>query len=219
VGPVTFIIPRIAMSGYDLFSNIYDAALATLYAEHRQLAVAALELRPGAVVLDVPCGTGQSFAALAAAVGDRGLVLGVDASAGMLRRARARSARADLVQVRLLQADAAKLDRVALESAAERALVITHLHVFLGMSVFAEMETTFEQLWDLLAPGGRCVIVDVHTPHLGLQGQLVNKLAGADIRRRFWEPLQLVANEFRRCDLPLRARHGGQIMLAQGVKH
>jgi ubiquinone/menaquinone biosynthesis C-methylase UbiE len=207
------------MSGYDLFSNIYDAALAPLYAEHRRLAIAALELRPGAVVLDVPCGTGQSFDALAAAVGVSGLVLGVDASAGMLRRARVRVARGGWPQVRLLEADAARLDRAALEAAAQRSLSITHLHVFLGMSVFAEMETTFEQLWDLLAPGGRCVIVDVHTPHLGLQGRLVNKLAGAEIRRRFWEPLQLVANEFRRCDLPLRARHGGQIMLAQGVKH
>jgi ubiquinone/menaquinone biosynthesis C-methylase UbiE len=207
------------MSAYDLFANFYDASLEKLYAEQRRRAVAALELRRGAVVLDVPCGTGQSFDELAAAVGEDGLVLGVDASAGMLRRARTRSERRAWPQVRTLQADAAQLDRGMLESAAQRPVEISHLHVFLGMSVFPEMETTFERLWDLLAPGGRCVIVDVHTPHLGLQGWLVNKLAGAEIRRRFWEPLERVASEFRRSDLPLRAQHGGQIMLAQGNKH
>jgi len=209
----------IAMLAYDLFSNVYDASFAGLYAEHRRLAATALELRPGAVVLDVPCGTGQSFEALATAVGDTGLVLGVDASAGMLRRAQTRVQRRAWPQIRTLQADAATLDRAALERAAQCALSITHLHIFLGMSVFSDMEAVFERLWDMLAPGGRCAIVDVHTPQLGLQGWLVNKLAGAEIRRRFWEPLERVASQFRRSDLPLRARHGGQIMLAQGIKH
>jgi ubiquinone/menaquinone biosynthesis C-methylase UbiE len=206
------------MSAYDLFANFYDASLEKLYAQQRKLALAALEVRPGAVVLDVPCGTGQSFDGLAAAVGAGGLVLGVDISAGMLRRAQMRIQQRAWQHVHTQQADAAQLDRATLENAAERKLEISRLHVFLGMSVFPEMETTFERLWDLLAPDGRCVIVDVHTPRLGLHGWLVNKLAGAEIRRRFWEPLERVASDFRRSDLPLRAQHGGQIMLAQGIK-
>jgi hypothetical protein len=51
-----------------------------------------------------------------------------------------------------------------------------------------------------------------------LQGWLVNQLAQADIRRRFWEPLERVAVGFERMDLPYRKQHGGQILLATGVK-
>ena len=207
-----------AMGAYDLFSNFYDASLEKLYAEHRQLAVQALAPTPGAVVLDVPCGTGQSFDALASAVGANGLILGIDASAGMLRRAQTRIDKRGLTGVHVHAADAAKLDKAVLAAAAGRTLAINHLHVFLGMSVFPEMQATFERLWALLEPGGRCVLVDVHSAELGLQGWLVNRLAGAEIRRRFWEPLERVAQDFQRTDLPFRKQHGGQIMLAQGTK-
>jgi len=62
------------------------------------------------------------------------------------------------------------------------------------------------------------VIVDVHAERLGLQGFMVNRIARADIRRRFWEPLERVALRFERGDLPYRSEHGGQIMLATGDK-
>jgi hypothetical protein len=47
---------------------------------------------------------------------------------------------------------------------------------------------------------------------------MVNRIAHADIRRRFWEPLQGVAENFELHDLPNRREHGGQIMLATGEK-
>ena len=75
---------------YDLFSLVYDRALEDLYAPFRPAAVEALRLTEGARVLDLPCGTGQSFDLLVPAVGPTGAVLGVDASSGMLRRARRR---------------------------------------------------------------------------------------------------------------------------------
>jgi ubiquinone/menaquinone biosynthesis C-methylase UbiE len=201
------------MSSYDFLSNFYDASLTKLYAEQRQLAVQALALQPGAAVLDVPCGTGASFDALAAGVGKEGSVIGVDTSAGMLARARARCDKHGLRQVQLLEADAATLDPSQLGGRE-----LTHLHVFLGMSVFPDMQTTFDRLWSLLAKGGRCVLVDVHADRLGVQGFLVNKLANADIRRRFWGPLERVGSEFELRDLPFRKQHGGQIKLAVAVK-
>jgi SAM-dependent methyltransferase len=209
------------MTWYDAFSNFYDSALEGLYAEHRRLAAQALELGPGACVLDVPCGTGQSFAALCAPLAGAGLVLGIDASAGMATKARARAAREGL-PVRVLQADARALDAAALAEAAavsgRPSARVTHLHVFLGMSVFPAMEETFDRLWSLLEPGGRCVLVDVHAERLGLQGFLVNRIASAEIRRRFWEPLEAVAQDFSRRELPHHRQHGGQIMLAAGRK-
>jgi ubiquinone/menaquinone biosynthesis C-methylase UbiE len=206
------------MGFYDVFANFYDASLEPLYAEHRSLAVEALALAPGSVVLDVPCGTGQSFDLLAQQLGPDGLAIGVDASAGMSRRAAARIAERGFSNVRVIQANAGEISPPQLEAAAGRAVAATHLHVFLGMSVFTDPEATFARLWQLLAPGGICVLVDVYAARLSFQGWMVNQLARAEIRRKFWEPLERVASGFERRPLPYRKQHGGQITLARGTK-
>src|SRR5262245_41928635 len=51
--------------------------------------VAALELLPGALILDVGCGSGVVAESAQEAVGAGGLVVGLDASLAMLRRASA----------------------------------------------------------------------------------------------------------------------------------
>jgi ubiquinone/menaquinone biosynthesis C-methylase UbiE len=203
------------MAFYDLFANVYDATLERAYAPQRALAAEALSLEPAAIVLDVPCGTGQSFDLIAPQLGPDGMLLAADASSGMLKRA---TARAGARNIRCFQADAATLTLAQLSDAAGRSLIPTRLHVFLGMSVFSDMRATFDNLWKLLAPGGVCVLVDVHSERLGVQGWLVNQIARAEIRRRFWEPLERVAQNFERHDLPYDKQHGGQIMLASGRK-
>jgi SAM-dependent methyltransferase len=83
----------------------YDAGAAT-YGDHeypsdlqREWVARVLGLiPPGGVVLDAPCGTGKYFA-LVAAAGHR--VAGVDQSAGMLARARARGIAFSLEQMAL----------------------------------------------------------------------------------------------------------------------
>lgn len=206
------------MGFYDLFSSFYDASLERLYAEQRRLAAEALALEPAAIVLDVPCGTGQSFDVIAPKLGSEGRLLGLDRSEGMLRRAETRARSRGLDAVCCVHGDAATVSLGQLEAAAGRPVLPTRLHVFLGMSVFPEMDRTFEHLWSLLAPGGLCVVVDVHADKLGLQGWLVNQLARADIRRCFWEPLERVATSFERHPLPYDRQHGGQISLAVGRK-
>ena len=49
------------MAWYDVFARFYDASLEPHYREQRALAAAALDLTPDSVVLDLPCGTGQSL--------------------------------------------------------------------------------------------------------------------------------------------------------------
>lgn len=201
------------MASYDLFSGFYDRSLERLYRDARASALGALAVEPGHRVLDVPCGTGQSHEGLAAAAGPTGAVVGVDLSAGMLRQAMRRVTQSGWQTVHLHRADAESLpEDIAPDASFDR------LHVFLGMTVFPRPDETFDRLWRALRPGGRCVIVDVHAERLGLQGALVNWTAGADIRRRSWEPLERLARDFTRAPLPSRWQHGGTLYLAAGDK-
>ncbi len=201
------------MRWYDLFSRFYDGSLEKLYVEQRAAAAQALGLSPGMSVLDLPCGTGQSFDVLAAGVGPSGAIIGVDRSTGMLVRARERAAQRGFTQVRLVEGDVAALDAAALGTAE-----VDRLHVFLGMTAFDDHDAAFERMWSLLRPGGRCVIVDAHAEQLTFQGRMVNLVAQADLRRRFWEPLEKRATGFSRRELPSLPDHGGQILLAVGDK-
>src|SRR2546430_13051735 len=72
----------------------------------RGKAVSRLELKPGARVLEVGCGTGRNLAHLVQAVGEQGHVYGVDLSEGMLEKARELSANAEWRNVTLIQSDA-----------------------------------------------------------------------------------------------------------------
>lgn len=78
-----------ALAQYRRRAPVYDLELA-LFEPLRTRAVAALALAPGAVVLDVGCGTGLSFAPLLQAVGPRGRVVGVEPCPEMLAQAAGR---------------------------------------------------------------------------------------------------------------------------------
>ncbi len=195
------------MGWYDVFSKFYDKSLEPLYVEQRALAAEALQLTSSDVVLDVPCGTGLSFDAVAPKAGH---VIGVDFSHGMLGKAQERAKR--FSNVTCMQGDAAALTREQLPKA------ITRLHVFLGLTAFPDWVLSFERLFGLLEPGGRCVIVDVYAEKPTLQGRMVNLVARADITRKTWQPLERLAKNVERRDLPSRPDHGGQLFLATGVK-
>jgi SAM-dependent methyltransferase len=78
-----------ALAQYRRRAGVYDAELA-LFEPIRTDAVAALELEPGATVLDVGCGTGLSFGLLQRRVGRAGRIVGIEQCPEMMARARAR---------------------------------------------------------------------------------------------------------------------------------
>ena len=196
------------MSLYSRFAGLYDASVERLYADARRASARALDLQPGLSVLEVPCGTGTSLDGLVAGVGPTGRVVAVDFAPAMVAQAGKRVAAAGWANVELRTGD---VHTIALEPT-------DRIQTFLGLSVFPRWELAFERLWAHLRPGGRLVIVDVYAERLGLQGRLVNRVAGSDIGRRTWEPLAAVAPDFERTVLPRRWEHGGELYLASGTR-
>lgn len=198
------------MGWYDWFANVYDASLEKLYADARVEAAATLDLASARRVLDVPTGTGQSLDAIVERMQGSGTIVAVDLSEGMLTRARARAEASGFAErIEFRQSDARTLADTG---------PVDRLHIFLGLTAMSDYDETFSHLWDLLEPGGKVVVVDVHSATLSLQGRMVNLVARADIRRRVWEPLQAVCEDFHKTDLPADSRYGGTLWLASGRK-
>ncbi|MEZ0365468.1 methyltransferase domain-containing protein [Mycobacterium sp. pUA109] len=107
-----------------------------------------LNLRPGAVALDVGCGPGPVTAALARAVGPSGLALGVDISEPMLARAvRAESG----PQTGFLRADA---QRLPLRDATVDAVVS-----IAAVQLIPDPAAALTEMARVLRPGGRLAVM------------------------------------------------------------
>jgi SAM-dependent methyltransferase len=120
------------------------------------LAVEAAGLAPGETVLDVGCGCGGSTLDLARRTGPSGRVVGLDLSAVMLDRARARVAAAGLANVDLRLADA----EVAPLPEAGHDLVFSRF----GLMFFGDPARAFANLRRSLRPGGRLATVTWQVP-------------------------------------------------------
>jgi ubiquinone/menaquinone biosynthesis C-methylase UbiE len=203
---------------YDLFSLFYDRALEQLYAPFRARAVDALRVRPGARVLDLPCGTGKSLDLLAPAVGPEGAVLGVDLSGGMLGKARKRVARAQWQQVQLRKAPVAEVDAAFVRDALGEA-ELDGVLCALGLTAFPEWERALDGMLSLLRPGGRLVVLDVYAERPTRESRSVELVARADLARRVWEPLAQRCDEFERAVLPADTKKmGGELYVAAGTR-
>lgn len=199
---------------YDLFSLFYDRALEDLYRPFRPAAVAALRLAPGDLAVDLPCGTGQSLDDLAGAVGPAGRVVGVDASAGMLRRARRRVRRNGWAHVDLHQRLAAEVGPDVLGGRPADGVLCA-----LGLTAFPDWEAAFDRAFGLLRPGGRFVLLDVVARERTRQTASVELVARADLSREVWRPLEAACEDFERSVLPADpAVFGGELYLASGTK-
>lgn len=130
----------------------------------RGRAVSRLELKPGARVLEVGCGTGRNLARLVQAVGAEGHVYGVDLSEGMLREARELSAGAGWRNVTLIQSDAADY---ALPEPVDGVIFS------LSYAVIPRHREALECAWEHLRPGGYVVIMDAKLPP-GFLGKLLH---------------------------------------------
>jgi ubiquinone/menaquinone biosynthesis C-methylase UbiE len=178
---------------YDVTSRLYPAP-GYPQGRQRRRAVQALDLRPGAFVVDMACGTGLNFPLLQQQVGTEGRIVGVDLTDAMLAQARQRIETNGWTNVSLVQADAAEFDfpadvdsilsTYALSQVPECAEVIAH-----GAAVLSE--------------GGRWAVLDLKVPdsaplrlaQLGIAA--VRPFASIEewVARRPWEAIRAAIEE------------------------
>jgi SAM-dependent methyltransferase len=191
---------------YELLAPIYDrtSGEGPLYAPARARAIELLNLRPGATVLDIACGTGRNHEAILDRIGAEGRLVGIDRSPRMLSRAHHRMAGHSWRNVQLVQGDVTHLGPARLE-----ALGVTQpddgfdaVLCTLGLTVIPDWRAAFRSMLALVRVGGRIAIMDAGYPaQPGHAGEavalrpvawLLCRLFAADPRRQPW---QLVAPE------------------------
>jgi len=209
---------------YDALAEIYDAG-ERRYRPYRRQVIERLRLGSGQTVLDIACGTGQNFDLILEQIGPDGHLIGLDDSAGMLRKAEERIAWHGwgTERVHLIQADARALSWTLLHGLLPSSCTqVDRVVCTLGLAVVPDWEEVFARMWDVLAPGGYCVLMDGYLPYPGqaLRLRAVNSLSRmltrADVTRRFWEPLRERCQDYREQRFPYRL--GTQIVIASGAK-
>ncbi len=130
------------------FRLLYGFVFAGREAQFRARALDRLALNPGERVLEVGCGPGNSLQALREGVGAEGMVVAVDASRGMCRRAREHAA--EWPNVHIVHGDARRLPVDDFDAA----------YASMSLSAVPDPDGAVEAIHDLLRPGGRLVLLD-----------------------------------------------------------
>jgi predicted methyltransferase len=120
--------------------------------QHPQEIIAALALKPGATVADIGAGTGYMVAHLSKAVGERGTVIAIDASAAMIEYLSARSGDLGPAMIipRKVGYDSPDLNMGSVDGV----LTLDTWHHVGGREVYAK------EVYAGLKHGGRFVVVD-----------------------------------------------------------
>ncbi len=138
-----------------------------------------LGLRPGDGVLDVACGPGNFSRAFAAAAGDSGLVVGIDASATMLERGAAELRRSGAQNLMLVRGDATALPFIDRSFDAVCCFAALHL--------FDDPAAGLDEMARVLTPGGRIALMTSVQRRLAPRGPakaLTERLSGMRIFTR-----------------------------------
>jgi len=151
-------------------------------------AVDALAIRPGAVVVDVGCGTGRALPPLRAAVGPAGAVVGIDLTEQMLRAAAGLGRDRDAT---LVLADARTLPlRDAAADVVFAAGLVHHLpDADAGLTELARITAPGGQL-ALFSPTGRAALAARHGRALRPGELFAEPVLRAALDRTGWTPLE-----------------------------
>jgi SAM-dependent methyltransferase len=189
---IRFDVPRLDVrTGYARWSETYDTAPNPLIRAEEPVVREMIDRSPPGAALDAACGTGRHAAYLRAR-GHR--VTGIDASAEMLEKARARVPDADLRigDLKALPVETASVDLAVC------ALALTHSR---------EIAPAIGELGRVLRPGGRLVVSDLHPAMvlLGGTGLFIGADGLAGNVASFHHPHGRYIEAFRRAGLEVQS--------------
>jgi ubiquinone/menaquinone biosynthesis C-methylase UbiE len=139
-----------AAATYDAAADHFDDEPLAFWDRIGRRTVERLALSPGASVLDVGCGTGASALPAAQAVGSDGHVIGVDLSARLLERARAKAVARGLTNIEFRIGD---MTSSGYTNASFDAVVSVFSIFFVP-----DMEGLVRELWRMVRPGGKLAV-------------------------------------------------------------
>ena len=135
---------------WDKFSTRYTKVALPEFRPFGRRLIELAGLGKGMWVLDVATGPGEPALTIARRVGPRGLVLGVDFSPVMIRRARGRAKRSSARNAHFREMDA---ERLALD-----AMTFDRVFCWFGLMLMPEAERALREMRRVLVPGGRVAI-------------------------------------------------------------
>ncbi|EDY38188.1 menaquinone biosynthesis methyltransferase UbiE [Cyanobium sp. PCC 7001] len=151
---------------YDLLNDLLSLGQHRLW---KRQAIAWLRPRPGQILLDLCCGTGDLALVMAAAVRPGGRVIGLDAAAAPLRLAAARAALQPWLPLQWLQADALA---TGLDAGMAHGVTMAY-----GLRNLADPGAGLAEVLRLLRPGGRAAVLDFNRADATkLQGRITARV-------------------------------------------
>jgi ubiquinone/menaquinone biosynthesis C-methylase UbiE len=148
-----------ARETYDRISRFYDLLAGSSETPYMRMGLNMLEVESGESVLEIGAGTGKALMELCQRTGDRGIVCGLDLSAGMLVVTRNKLRKAGLAQgAGLVNGDGSRLP---FASASFEALFMSFT---LELFDTPEIPLVLGECWRVLKPGGRISVVCMLKP-------------------------------------------------------
>lgn len=160
------------ISTYNAAADSFDKGPLAFWSETGKQTVDHMQLRTGAQVLDVCCGSGASAIPAAELVGKKGRVIGVDMADSLLHLGRNKAAAKKLDWIDFLHADITQTHFQAQEFDAV-------ICVF-GIFFFEDMAAQLAQLWHYVKPSGQLVVTtwgkDIFAPAYAIWAEQVAAL-------------------------------------------
>ncbi len=139
-----------AIATYNAAADSYDDAANSFWDRFGRRTIERLDLKRGAEVLDVCCGSGASAIPAAQAVGPEGSVLGIDLAQKLLEIARTKAKVHGLRNVEFRVGD--MLDLGLPESRFDAVVCV------FGIFFVPDMTAAVRELWKVVRPGGKLAI-------------------------------------------------------------
>jgi len=203
-----------ATTYYDKFSRVYDLLSPKAYYHRaRFTAIKELNLVEGKSVLNVPVGTGQNFDYFQAYLKNKGLIIGVDISSGMLKKAQRKIHKNNWNNIKLINQDVLTIRSGEVSELVEQNGVDAIL-CDLGLSGFPHWKEVIDALVSMLPVNGRISIMDWYIEKPSLRGEFIKWVGKGEINRPIWQYLETKVSDF---SVDTSFNRGG-VFVASGTK-